>query len=77
MAEFTDERHALYVGWVLGLAMRFGIPARPEVTDAGDYTNRLVIDVEPGVTVTLVVPPPPEDWSFGDAPPVGAFMAEH
>jgi len=64
MAEFESERHALYCGWVLGLAMRYGIPARPVVTAEGEYTNRLTCEVEGGATVTLVVPPPPDDWTF-------------
>ena len=63
---FVDDRHALYVGWVLGLAMRNGLPARPIVDDAGNYTDRLVVDLKPGMTITLVVPPPPDDWTFTD-----------
>lgn len=63
---FVDDRHALYVGWVLGLAMRNGVSARPIVDDAGNYTDRLVVDLEPGVTITLVVPPSPDDWTFTD-----------
>ena len=65
---FVDDRHALYVGWVLGCAMRAGVDARPVVDDDGNYTDRLVIELpdqaEPvAYTITVVVPPPPDDWS--------------
>jgi len=64
---FVDDRHALYVGWVLGLAMRNGIDARPVTDEDGNYTDRLVAEVESGLTVTFVVPPPADDWTFTDA----------
>jgi hypothetical protein len=58
-------RHAWYVGWVLGVALRHGVPLTP-VTDAdGNYTDRLVLDLAPEtVTLTIVVPPPPDDWTL-------------
>jgi len=69
-ARLVDDRHALYVGWVLGLAMREGLPARPVTDEAGNYTDRLTLDLgvvpDDGFTVTVVVPPPPDDWTFTD-----------
>lgn len=66
---FVDERHALYVGWILGIAMRNGIDARPGIDDDGNYTDRLtvVLGDRTGmlpVTVEFIVPPPPADWAF-------------
>lgn len=56
-------RHALYVGWVLGCAHRHGVPLVPVTDHEGNYTDRLVLDlVDDNVTLTIVVPPPPDDW---------------
>ena len=33
---FVDDRHALYVGWVCGIAWRNGIEAVPVTDDAGN-----------------------------------------
>ena len=60
---FVDDNHALYVGWVLGIALRMGVPARPVMDDDGNYTDRMVVEFGPNVTIALVVPPPPDDWS--------------
>lgn len=70
---FTDERHALFAGWVLGLAWRNGIAAEPVMDDDGNYTDRLEVRLpfrpdagtDGGLrwySVTLIVPPPPDDW---------------
>ena len=59
-----SHRHALYVGWVLGIAMRNGIDARPEVDEQGNYTCRLIVTAPDGTDLHLVVPPPPDDWTF-------------
>lgn len=64
-----DERHALYVGWVLGLALLHEVPAHPVLDDAGNYTNELEVELFPTVLVTLVVPPPPLGWELTDDPP--------
>jgi hypothetical protein len=32
---FIDQRHCLYVGWVLGTALKHGFDLRPEVDDDG------------------------------------------
>ena len=65
----VDDRHALYCGWVIGLGMRHGVDLAPEVVD-GNYTNRLRLVFpdnrlgEHPAAVTLVVPYPPDDWTF-------------
>jgi hypothetical protein len=65
---FEDATHALYVGWVLGLAMRQGLPLYPVVDEDGDYTDELrfelPIDGDDTFVLTLTVPPPPDDWRF-------------
>jgi hypothetical protein len=59
------DRHAFYVGWVLGVALRHGLPFEA-VTDAhGNYTDRLAMRVG-STTITVVVPPPPDDWTAAD-----------
>jgi hypothetical protein len=63
---FNSDRHALYVGWVIGIAMRNGIDARPEVDDAGNYTSHLIVTAPDGTELRLVVPPPPDDWTVDD-----------
>lgn len=58
-------RHALYVGWVLGVAHRHGVPLVPVTDAAGNYTDQLVLDLaDDNVTLTIVVPPPPDDWAL-------------
>lgn len=65
---FVDDRHALYAGWVLGIAKRNGVPLEPVVDDDGNYTDRLTAELKDSdwgpVTITLVVPPPPDDWKM-------------
>ena len=61
-------RHAQYVSWVAGLATKNGLDVRPILDDAGNWTDRLECFLRPyllgpRVVVTLVVPPPLEDWS--------------
>lgn len=63
MAELS-ERHALYVGWALGVALRQGVPIEPVRDEAGNYTDRLVLHVSDQADLTVVVPPPPEDWQL-------------
>jgi hypothetical protein len=65
---FTDDRHALYVGWVIGIAQRQGIEAVPVADEAGNYTDRILVRLPSTgrgtVTLTLVVPPPPPEWTL-------------
>lgn len=63
---FVDDRHALYAGSIIGIAMREGVVAHPVVDDDGNYTDRIWIE---GLGVELVVPEPPADWTLdGGAP---------
>jgi len=65
VSAFTDPRHALYVGAVVGIGLRHGVPLAPILDDDGNYTNRIVLGIPHAhVTVTLVVPPPPDDWQL-------------
>lgn len=61
---FGSDRHALYVGWVLGIAMRNGLDVLAVTKENGDYTPMLHITLPSGDTITVVVPPPPDDWTF-------------
>ena len=68
----VSARHAAYVGWVLGIARKHGVPAQPVVDDAGNYTDHLLLDFEvdtpgDGPVITIVVPHPPSDWKISDA----------
>ena len=55
--------HALYVGWVLGLAAKAGLAVTPVLDDDGNYTNRIMVPVgeQP---ITLLIPAPPDTWRF-------------
>jgi hypothetical protein len=61
---FDSDRHALYTGWVIGRAVRAGLAVTPVYDDDGNYTDRFVID---RIGITVVVPPPPDDWTVPDA----------
>jgi hypothetical protein len=69
---FIDDRHAQYAGWVLGCAMRAGVKASPVYDADGNYTDRITIRLTEGrlrgldAVVTLIVPPPPDDWPMDD-----------
>lgn len=62
---FVDDRHNLYAGWVLGHALKHGLPAEPVYDDDGIVTGRIMLHVSDGIDITLIVPPPPADWTFG------------
>jgi hypothetical protein len=64
MTGVYDDRHALYVGWVLGMGMRHGVPLSPIINDDGDYTSSLILKINDRVSITLVVPRPPADWTM-------------
>lgn len=63
---FVDDDHARYAGWIIGIARRNGVQLEPVTDDAGNYTDRLTAGMKAfdgrWVTITFVVPPPPEDW---------------
>jgi len=64
-SNFDSDRHALYVGWVIGIALQHGIDVTPEFDVMGNYTDRIMVsstDV-PNLNITVVIPPPPEHWS--------------
>ena len=69
---FADERHALYAGWIVGIAMSNGIEVEVLADPEGNYTGeirlglpRLLNGITQGRdTVTLSVPYPPQDWTF-------------
>lgn len=60
----VDGRHALYVGWVAGIALNSGIRLLPVVDDDGNYTDQLTLPINQGVILTVVVPYPPDDWEI-------------
>ena len=57
------DRHALFVGWVVGIAMRRGVDVQVVVDDDGNYTDRLIVPIG-DLGLTVIVPPPPDDWEF-------------
>lgn len=67
---FVDDRHALYAGAILGIAMKHGLNLRPCIDTEGNYTNHLRLSLEDPaevpVVIELIVPPPPDDWSMAD-----------
>lgn len=63
MSAFVDDRHTLYVGWVLGIALKHDLDARPILDEAGNYTDRIAVPLGEHV-ITVVVPPPPQGWSL-------------
>lgn len=64
MSKPVDRRHAQYVGWMLGIARRAGLPAQPVLDDAGYCTDEISFPaVNSDINITVVVPPPPEDWT--------------
>jgi hypothetical protein len=60
------ERHALYVGWVLGIALRNGVPLAPVLDADGNYTDQLDLmpdwEQDERTHIIVVVPEPPRDW---------------
>lgn len=67
MSNFLNDRHTLYVGWVLGIALSNGVDAVPVLDEAGNYTDRLEITLSggnPAVTIAVIIPEPPEDWEL-------------
>lgn len=63
MSNFVDDRHNLYCGWVFGLALKYDLPLQP-IYDDGNFTNRMAMALPNGITITIVVPPPPDDWQL-------------
>jgi hypothetical protein len=63
---FDSDRHALYVGWVVGIAQKHGLRPYPVTDDDGNYTDRVVVRTPGGYDITVIVPPPPDDWDLTD-----------
>jgi len=64
-SNFVSDNHALYCGQVLGLMMKAGLPFEPVVDDDGDLTNRVTVATSlPNLTITLLIPPPPDGWKM-------------
>jgi hypothetical protein len=62
---FIDQRHCLYVGWVLGIASKHGFDLRPLADDEGNWTDRIEISMKPYAgPLTLIIPYPPDDWEI-------------
>lgn len=66
MSYFINDRHALFVGCVVGIALRNGVPLTPVLDGAGNYTDRLELHLDDGMVAELVVPPPPDDWRLDE-----------
>ena len=69
-SNFVSDNHVLFCGWVLGQMVRAGLPFEPVADPEGNFTNRVHITGLPdGINVTLIIPPPPDDWklSFAEA----------
>jgi hypothetical protein len=65
------DRQALYVGWVAMLAAMNGLNVAVVTDGQGNYLPRLAITFPPTQghlehTLTVVVPPPPADWTVDD-----------
>jgi len=63
-SNFTSDRHVLYAGWVLGELMRCLPTVTPIRDTEGNYTNRVTLTLEGDATITLLIPPPPDDWDI-------------
>lgn len=73
LRHFKDDRHALYAGWIAGIAMRNGYKVEI-ITDGPDFTDKIILHLPalanqsgPKATtarVFLAVPYPPDDWTF-------------
>lgn len=60
----VDSRHAFYIGCVAGIAVRNGLRVEFVDDEDGVHTDRLLMHIAPGVDVTFIVPPPPDDWTL-------------
>lgn len=63
-SNFVNDNHVLYAGWVMGTMVKAGLPFAPVRDDQGNYTNRVTTTTPDGVVITLLIPAPPEDWTF-------------
>jgi len=63
-SNFVSDQHTLYCGWVMGLMVKAGLPFEPVADEHGNFTNRVSVPTLSGVGITLLIPPPPDDWKF-------------
>ena len=63
-SNFASDTHVLYAGWVMGHMSKADLPFQPVLDDQGNYTNRVTVTTPEGVVITLIIPPPPDDWRF-------------
>jgi len=63
-SNFVSDQHVLYVGWVLGHMQKAELPFTPVTDEHGNLTNRVTVPTPVGVVLTLIIPPPPDDWKF-------------
>jgi len=65
-----DARHALYAGCVVALALQQGLALEPLMDAEGNYTAEFMVTLRPSradaIVVTLVIPPPSDDWRLSD-----------
>jgi hypothetical protein len=67
-SNFESDRHALYVGWVVGMARKHGLRVIPVIDDHGDYTDHIEVELPANETrygidhITVVIGAPPEEW---------------
>ncbi len=70
---FVDERHALYAGWIAGIAARNGYKVEIVADAQNNYTDKIILRLPAldlgakGATTLqlwLAVPYPPDDWTF-------------
>ena len=64
-SNFESDWHTLYVGWVIGIAAKNGLPVKPVVDEDGNYLPEIQMSLDGGmITVILAVPPPPDGWEL-------------
>ena len=61
MSYFKNDSHALYCGYVIGIALLRGVKLEPAIDAWGDYTDRVMMLIGDTV-ITFIVPPPPANW---------------
>lgn len=65
LSNFESDAHALYCGWVLGLALKHGLTVFPNTDADSNYLPELVIEMPTEASIqylTVIIPPPPDDW---------------
>lgn len=66
---YESDAHALFAGALIGLAWRHRLPIELDIDDAGNYLPSWTLalpGLPPGVTLTIVIPPPPADLDIAE-----------